>query len=141
MSQRTARIAEDISILMPAIARRLLLEFFQQVEITQTQLFTILALFESDACPLCELSRRMDVAAPTITGIVDRLQSAGLVKRVPDTKDRRVINVVLTSKGVKIARKFRSTVKAKWEELLNRIPARDREDYLRITKEIYKYLS
>jgi DNA-binding MarR family transcriptional regulator len=46
-----------------------------------------------------ELSRRLLVTSGNLTGIVDRLEAAGYVLRAPDTRDRRVIRVELTSAG------------------------------------------
>jgi DNA-binding MarR family transcriptional regulator len=50
-----------------------------------------------------ELSRRLLVTAGNITGLIDRMEKSGLVKRVRDTKDRRTIRIQLTQKGTKLA--------------------------------------
>ena len=46
-----------------------------------------------------ELSRLLLVTAGNLTGIVDRLEADGLVRRAKDPHDRRVVRVVLTAKG------------------------------------------
>jgi DNA-binding MarR family transcriptional regulator len=120
------------------IARRILLGFFQSVNITQTQMFTIITLAERAPVRLSDLSRRMNISAPTVTGIVDRLEKLGYVKRVPDRTDRRAINVDLTAKGKNIARKLRATLKRKWKGLLIQLPKRDQENYVRILGKIQR---
>src|SRR3990172_11903220 len=51
-----------------------------------------------------ELSRHLLVTAGNITGLVDRMEKAGLVSRTPDPKDRRTIRLHLTDKGKEMAR-------------------------------------
>ena len=136
----TSQIAEEVSVLMPMIARRILLGFFQTVEITQTQIFTVMTLFEKAPCPLNELSEKLHIAAPTVTGIVDRLEKSGYVRRIPDSKDRRVINVDLTPKGLKIAKKLKVTIKKKWRDILGKLPKKDQENYVDILRKIQRSL-
>ena len=133
---RIDQIAGEVSVLMPMIARRVLLGFFQMVNITQAQIFTIMTLTEKSPVRLSELSKRMNISGPTVTGLVDRLERSGLVKRIPDKGDRRAINVDLTTKGKNIARKLRSTLKRKWKGLLITLPKKDQENYARILRKI-----
>jgi DNA-binding MarR family transcriptional regulator len=43
-----------------------------------------------------ELSRKMGLSHSTISGIVDRLERKGLVKRIQDQQDRRITKVTIT---------------------------------------------
>ena len=98
----TKQIAEEVSMLMPVIARKILLKFFQASSLSQTQIFTIMTLNEQSPCRLNELSEKLGIAAPTTTGIIDRLEKSGYARRFHDNKDRRVVNVTLTGKGQKL---------------------------------------
>lgn len=134
---RSARIAEEISTLMPKIARRILMGFFGSVEITQTQLFTVITLYEKGPCRFSDLSQELKISAPTATGIIDRLEKSGYVKRIPDKKDRRAINIHLTVKGVRVAKTLRTTLKDQWQVLLEKLSASDQENYLKILRKIF----
>lgn len=136
----TGYIAEQVAMLMPKIGRRILLEFFQSVDIPQTQLLTIMALYESKECSFSELSQRMAITPPTATGLVDRLEKSGYAKRVPSATDRRVIHIELTDKGVKIAKQFRSSVKKRWKTVLDKMPQKDAEAFLKTTQKIEELL-
>jgi DNA-binding MarR family transcriptional regulator len=46
-----------------------------------------------------ELSRLLLVTSGNLTGIVDRLENDGLVRRETDDRDRRLVRIVLTKKG------------------------------------------
>ena len=134
----TKQIAEEVSVLMPVIARRILMGFFQTINITQTQIFTIMTLSEKAPCQLNELSQKLGIAAPTTTGIVSRLERSGYVRRTHDKNDRRVVNVGLTPKGKRIAKKLKTTIKRKWEVLLAKLPKKDQANYVRILRKIQR---
>ena len=51
-----------------------------------------------------ELADAAGVTRATMTGLIDTLERDGLVKRVPDTDDRRVLSVVLTPKAQQLLR-------------------------------------
>ena len=48
-----------------------------------------------------ELATLMDRSPNSVSMLVDRMAKAGLVRRIRDRKDRRVVNVMLTDKGEK----------------------------------------
>jgi DNA-binding MarR family transcriptional regulator len=58
--------------------------------------------FEQHGLPIGTLSQRRGFDAPTITGIVKRLEQSGLVERRHDREDRRVVKVYLTDEGREI---------------------------------------
>src|SRR6478752_6756344 len=45
------------------------------------------------------LARRMELSSGTMTSRLDRLESAGMVRRLPDPDDRRSVLVELTEQG------------------------------------------
>lgn len=49
--------------------------------------------------PMRDLAEHLYCDASNVTGIVDRLEEAGLAERRPDPDDRRVKTVVLTGEG------------------------------------------
>ena len=62
--------------------------------------FDLLANLErEDGQTLAALSRRMLVTAGNLTGLVDRAERDGLVRRAPDAHDRRATRVKLTARG------------------------------------------
>jgi len=49
--------------------------------------------------PMSEVGRNVHVSKSNMTSLIDKLVEKELVKRVPDEKDRRVINIAITDKG------------------------------------------
>jgi DNA-binding MarR family transcriptional regulator len=61
--------------------------------LTGPQLWAIKVLAASAPIMVSELARRMYLHPSTVIGILDRLESRGLVKRTRSTEDRRVATV------------------------------------------------
>lgn len=69
------------------------------IDLTLPQMITLFAIHEQGICRMSELADRTQQSAGTLTGIVDRLIDEGLVSRVRNATDRRVVEVTLTPKG------------------------------------------
>ncbi|MGW4227227.1 MarR family winged helix-turn-helix transcriptional regulator [Streptomyces bauhiniae] len=70
----------------------------------QARLLSLLAL---EPLPMRKLAQRLKCEPSNVTGIVDRLESRGLVERRPDSADRRVKLAAATEEGVRVARDLR----------------------------------
>jgi DNA-binding MarR family transcriptional regulator len=66
------------------------------------------------------LGDELMVKPPVITGIIDRLETKGLVKREESTTDRRKTEIVLTDVGKKAHRKIREDYRHSLRESLAR---------------------
>lgn len=53
-----------------------------------------------------EISTRMVARDPDVTRLVDRLTRRGLVRRVRSTRDRRVVEVLITAKGLEALKRL-----------------------------------
>jgi DNA-binding MarR family transcriptional regulator len=56
---------------------------------------------------LGDLAAREQVAPPTITKVVEKLESHGLIERTADAADRRVTRVIITATGSRELQTFR----------------------------------
>lgn len=63
-------------------------------------------LWQSDDVPISELSRQTGLAMTTLTSMLDRMETAGLVRRDRDAKDRRRVRIVLTDTARALQRDF-----------------------------------
>ena len=66
------------------------------VEITVTQMQTLLLIHSLPGCKMSDLSEGLEVTLGNVTSLIDRLAKEGLVKRVEDDSDRRIVRVELT---------------------------------------------
>ena len=67
--------------------------------VTPTQYAILKVLWERDGLSGAELTGRLLIDSATVTGVVDRLQAAGLLERRPHGEDRRVHSLCLTRQG------------------------------------------
>ena len=84
------------------VLRQVCLEHKKPYIITPSQWGVLSLLFETGEITIGAISQRRGVDAPTITGVVKRLEQSGLVERVHDRGDRRVVKVSLTDEGKSI---------------------------------------
>ncbi len=82
-----------------------------------------------------ELAKVMDVGKVTLGGLIDRLETAGLVKRQPDPSDRRAKRVVMTPKGTKLLADIQIIAAKVNDQILNGIA---RNDISRAETVLYK---
>jgi DNA-binding MarR family transcriptional regulator len=74
-----------------------------------------------------ELARVLFFHKSTVTVILRSLENAKLVRRLPNTTDRRAVVLVLSPKGRRIANQRTGTVEAVFRKTLAKMKARDVE--------------
>lgn len=67
--------------------------------VTPVQYALLKVLWEQDHQSGAELGERLVLDSATMTGVLDRLEDAGLIKRQADVTDRRMNRIVLTARG------------------------------------------
>jgi DNA-binding MarR family transcriptional regulator len=53
---------------------------------------------DGDGIPIQEVAKRTALEKSTLTSMLDRLEEAGFIRRVPSSEDRRVVLIELTEK-------------------------------------------
>lgn len=81
---------------------------------------------------MCELASGEGCAPSNITQKMDRLEREGLVRRVPDPADRRVVLAEVTPLGRKKAEAAREIVERHAREFEQGIPECDRHTFIRV---------
>ncbi|MGG3918601.1 MarR family transcriptional regulator [Parageobacillus thermoglucosidasius] len=77
-------------------------EILTQYPITPPQFVALQWLLEEGDLTIGELSNKMYLACSTITDLVDRMEKNGLVARIKDQHDRRVVRIHLLEEGERI---------------------------------------
>lgn len=63
---------------------------------------------------------------PTMTKLLDRMVRDGMVKRMPDQRDRRVVRIQMMPRGEQVVKDLLVAAKAHEAEVMARFPAMDR---------------
>src|SRR3712207_4524032 len=74
-------------------------EQWARLDVTMPQMKVLMLLGLHGSAPVSQLAQQMRVSPPNVTGILDRLEQHGWVRRTNDPHDRRVVRVVLTDEG------------------------------------------
>ena len=105
-------VAQNMFHVMPLIKKRLLhMDMVQKEHGTPLSHVQVLAMLQdAGTMSVSEISRRLGIAKPNITPLVDRLFEAGFVDRQHDENDRRVVNIVLLPAGEEKLAAIRATI-------------------------------
>jgi MarR family transcriptional regulator, organic hydroperoxide resistance regulator len=80
--------------------------------ITYPQYLVMLVLWEEDGASVRTLCDRLYLDSGTLTPLLTRLESAGLVRRERSLADARVVDIHLTTEGKKLKRTARAVPEA-----------------------------
>ena len=107
-------VANTTFEVLPLLRKKLLRMDVVQAEhnmpMSQVQMLAMLG--ENGALSVSEISKRLGIAKPNITPLIDRLIDEGFVERRRDENDRRVVNVVIQKEGRKRLREIRASLVA-----------------------------
>ena len=97
------RILQSLRRIIRAVdihSRKLNSEF----NVTTPQMICLYVIAKSDGITQLELAREVYLGASTITGILDRLETKGLITRTRQTTDRRKVLLRVTQSGRELTR-------------------------------------
>jgi DNA-binding MarR family transcriptional regulator len=76
---------------------------------------------------MLELARHLDLEKSSLSGLIDRAESRGLVERLPSEADGRSTTVRVTARGRKLSNLVEDEVRISVEELLKPLSVADRK--------------
>ncbi|OGS19127.1 MAG: hypothetical protein A3J83_01950 [Elusimicrobia bacterium RIFOXYA2_FULL_40_6] len=79
---------------------------------------------------ITDLVKKLSISAPMMTHIIDKLESTGLVKRVRNEDDRRIVRIEPTQKGRNIILKFDEEHKKRMLEFLNQLDEKEQNEFI-----------
>jgi len=89
-------------------------ELLSEEGLTRPQFQALRCVAEKGATPMKGISDKLSVTPANITGIIDRLESKGLLRRSAQAGDRRATIVELTTKGTAVQER----VSTKYKEFM-----------------------
>jgi DNA-binding MarR family transcriptional regulator len=102
------------------------------VEVTPIQVILLFFLQKNNGSSLTQISQGLMLENPTVTGLIDRLEKSGYVKRSDHPNDRRVYLVHITEKGNKVAKKALPIVKKLNEQIKEGYSKGEIEDFKKV---------
>ena len=92
-------------------------DLFQEFGVTEQQWRILRVLWEQTHLTSTQISTLTLLPAPSLVGILDRLEKKGLVKRLRSSTDRREVNITIT----KLGKELQLQVMPRVKEIQNQI--------------------
>src|SRR5262245_16622760 len=106
---------------------------FREHGLTPSQ-YNVLRILRGEGRPMecMEIAERTLAVVPGITGLIDRLEKAGLLTRQQSQQDRRVYLVTITAEGLELLGKLDQPVLALHRKLLGHLIPSEMEQLIRL---------
>lgn len=88
-----------------------------------------------------ELARSVVLTKPSVTALVKKLETAGLLERRRVDADRRMNALTLTGEGHALIARIRSRSEAAQDRIFEGVAASDREAFFRVTQHLFEHLT
>jgi DNA-binding MarR family transcriptional regulator len=95
------------------------------VELTMPQLKVLFLTGGPRPMPASQIARSLGMTPSTATGVVDRLVAQGLVRRLEDPSDRRVVLLAATPEGSALLERLLLAGLGHFRDILDRLPLDD----------------
>lgn len=115
--------------------------YFGQLDLTFPQALVLTALGEEGSMPISRLAQYTGSANSTVSGIVDRLERLGLVKRERSEQDRRVIYVALTPEYMNVQKRVEPNVSGYMSKMLKGLSTEELDEILHALDKLDAVLS
>ncbi|WP_166245378.1 MarR family winged helix-turn-helix transcriptional regulator [Paenibacillus turpanensis] len=79
--------------------------YLDELQLTYPQYLVLVTLWDKQKSTIKELGEALDLDTGTLTPMLKRMESAGLLRRERDTKDERVVNIHITPEGMSLQEK------------------------------------
>ncbi|WP_044209222.1 MarR family winged helix-turn-helix transcriptional regulator [Flammeovirga sp. OC4] len=111
----------------------------EKLEVTYPQYLVLLVLWEEDGIPIKEITEKLLLETNTLTPLLKRMQTNGLIERTRSKEDERIVTISLTEKGKKLQEKAEEIP----NDLLQTLECLNigKEDMLKVKEVLEKMLS
>jgi DNA-binding MarR family transcriptional regulator len=107
-----------------------------ELELTMPQLKLLLVADCYGAAPMNQVAAQLRIGLSAATGLVERLEEQGMVRREHDHRDRRVVRVIITPAGFSVVQRLRSAGSERVERILNHLSANEMERCLSVMESL-----
>lgn len=76
--------------------------FLDEIDLTYTQYITMMVLWEEKSVSVKDLGNRLFLDSGTLTPLLKSLEKKGLISRIRDAEDERILRVSITDLGTEL---------------------------------------
>jgi MarR family transcriptional regulator, lower aerobic nicotinate degradation pathway regulator len=116
------------------VATALFMNEAREFDLTTVQFAALTAIEQSPGIDVTRLSGVIAFDRSTLGGVIERLETKGLVLREPAEQDRRIKLLYLTAAGRSVLEQSQSIALSVHDQILKPLSVRDRKELLRILR-------
>jgi DNA-binding MarR family transcriptional regulator len=104
--------------------------------LTPVQCLVLESLWEEEGLPVGEVGRRLVLDTATLAGVLDRMVTAGWIRREIDPADARVARIYLSEKASEITLDLAKTIEQSNHTLMSNFSAEEKMLFKRFLRDI-----
>jgi len=139
MQSKIEIIAENLMTIHPLLFKSLSKPLRAKTSITPGGMFVLASLKRNGILSMSDIGKCLSMPKPHVTVIVDRLVEEEYVERHGDPHDRRIINIVITEKGLKDFEEIKLIISEDLKEKLHSLNG-EQQDQLMLSSQNVKDL-
>jgi DNA-binding MarR family transcriptional regulator len=99
----------------------------KRIPINLHEFWILMLLLEGDSLSIRQIQRELQLAHNTVSELVQRLEKLKLVKKMTDSRDRRVRRIQITSDGVRLVEQLKDRILELGDQIISHIPEEQQE--------------
>jgi MarR family transcriptional regulator, organic hydroperoxide resistance regulator len=115
--------------LLSQLATRKFQEKLEPYGLTPFHWVVLCCLWEEDGLATCSIGEKLQQVGGTLTGVLDRMEERGLIRRERDRRDRRIWRIWLTQAGMELMEVLPPIAMEMREQFMQGIPEAERERF------------
>lgn len=127
MQSKIEIIADNLMTIHPLLFRNLSKPLRAKSTITPGGMYVLGSLKRNGVLSMSDIGKCLSMPKPHVTVIVDRLVEEGYVERHDDPHDRRIVNILITEKGLKDFEEIKQIVSEDLKERLHSLNAEEQD--------------
>lgn len=127
--------------LLSQLGGRKFQERLEPLGLTPFHWVVLCCLWEEDGLATCSIGERLQQVGGTLTGVFDRMEERGLIRRERDSRDRRIWRIWLTEEGKQLEAALIPIALEHREQVMKGISAEDRERFSHLLDQAISNLS
>lgn len=108
MSSEQLRLKNQVCFPLYAASRLVIQKYkpyLNNLGITYPQYLVLLVLWEQDKISIKQISEKLFLETNTLTPLLKRMQTNGLIERTRSEKDERIVTISLSKQGIELRQK------------------------------------
>ena len=107
-------------------------------DLCHSEIEVLMFLKDNGVSTMKAISDHLRIKPSSTTPIIDKLFKKGILKRIPDKKDRRIVYITLTKSGLKEINEKHKQIQETIKKVFNCLNKKNKQDLIKIFEKIHE---